>query len=95
MANLLDNARRHAHSRIDVVITPGRDRIELRVADDGPGVPVELTERVFGRFVSLDGLGGSGLGLPIARDLARACGGDLTYEDGGFVLHLPLSEKNI
>ena len=95
LANLLDNARRHAHSRIDVVITPGQDGIDLRVADDGPGVAADMVESVFGRFVSLDGLGGSGLGLPIARDLARACGGDLGYRSGGFVLHLPLSGKNI
>jgi signal transduction histidine kinase len=94
LANLLDNARRHAHSRIDVVITPGRDWIELRVDDDGPGVADDAVEAVFGRFVSLDGLGGSGLGLPIARDLARACGGDLSY-DRGFVLTLPVTVRDI
>jgi two-component system, OmpR family, sensor kinase len=45
--------------------------------------------RVFERFVSLDGQGGSGLGLPIARTLARAQGGELEYRDDAFVLALP------
>ncbi|HVE46576.1 MAG TPA: PAS domain S-box protein [Acidimicrobiales bacterium] len=90
LANLLDNARRHAGSRVDVTVaTTGHD-LEIRVADDGPGVRAEMVERIFDRFVSLDGKGGSGLGLPIARGLARAHGGDLTYEDREFVLRMPL-----
>jgi signal transduction histidine kinase len=88
LANVLDNARRHAAHRIDVVVDAADHTVEVRVVDDGPGVPDALVERAFDRFVSLDGKGGSGLGLPIARGLARAHGGDLTYE-GGFVLRLP------
>ena len=61
----------------------------MRVSDDGPGVPEDARERVFDRFVSLDSRGGSGLGLPIARALARAMRGELGYEDG-FVLTLPV-----
>ena len=95
LANLLDNARRHAHSQIEVVLDAVDDSVEVRVADDGPGVAADMVERIFQRFVTLDGLGGSGLGLAIARDLARAHGGDLGYQEGAFVLRLPVDEKNI
>lgn len=89
LANLFDNARRHAHSRIDVTVGEADGTLEIAVADDGPGLPADKVERAFDRFASLDGLGGSGLGLPIARGLARAHGGDLTYEGGRFVIRLP------
>jgi signal transduction histidine kinase len=51
-------------------------------------VAEEDRHRVFERFVSADGRGGSGLGLPVARGLARAMDGDLYYDDG-FVVTLP------
>jgi signal transduction histidine kinase len=95
LANLLDNARRHARSEIAVVLHPADESVEVRVADDGPGVAADMVERIFQRFVTLDGLGGSGLGLAIARDLARAHGGDLGYQEGAFVLRLPVDEENI
>ena len=82
--NLLDNARRATvpGGRIDVRVSPSG----LVVADDGPGIPAADHDRVFDRFVRLDTSrqrrpgesAGSGLGLPIARGLARALGGDLT-----------------
>lgn len=65
------------------------DSVRIVLVGDGPGVPEESREQVFARFVSLDGRGGSGLGLLIARPLARSVGGDLRYEEG-FVLELPL-----
>ncbi len=91
LSNLGDNARRHAASRVDVTVTRDESaaRVLVRVSDDGPGVPEDARERVFDRFVSLDSRGGSGLGLPIARALALAMDGELTYA-GGFVLALPL-----
>ena len=89
LANLLDNARRHARHRVAVQVREGDDGLQVRVADDGAGLAAGMEERVFERFVSLDGKGGSGLGLPIARGLAQACGGDLCYEDGAFVLRVP------
>jgi PAS domain S-box-containing protein len=88
LANLLDNARRHATRAIDVVVTAEAETVGICVRDDGRGVPDAWVERIFDRFVTLDGKGGSGLGLPIARGLARAHGGDLRY-DGGFLLRLP------
>ena len=89
VGNLLENARRHARSRIEVTVRRKSGLVEVRVADDGPGLPGEAAERVFERFVSLDGHGGSGLGLPIARELARAHGGDVRYHDGAFLVTLP------
>lgn len=91
ISNLLDNARRHASTRIEVALGQTGELVEVRVSDDGPGLPEGMRERAFERFVSLDGKGGSGLGLPIARSLARAHGGDLDIRDGAFVLSLPMS----
>ena len=87
--NLLDNACRHAESRVTLAFIVHRDHLELRVEDDGPGIPPGQETRAFDRFVSLDGRGGSGLGLPIARQLAQANGGALHYESGAFVVVLP------
>jgi PAS domain S-box-containing protein len=86
---LLDNALRHAAHEIEVRVAAGERLVELWVRDDGPGLPDEHVQRAFERFVSLDRRGGSGLGLPIARELARAHGGDLTYEHHAFVVRLP------
>lgn len=94
IANLLDNARRYAVSRIDLAVATTTDAVHIRVADDGPGLAAEDAERAFDRFVTLDHHGGSGLGLSIGRSLARAHGGTLTYEDGCFVLRLPTSEPD-
>jgi PAS domain S-box-containing protein len=93
LSNLGDNARRHAVGQIAVVVDAGADEVRIGVVDDGPGVPEELCEQVFERFASLDGKGGSGLGLPIGRALARAMGGDLVYE-AGFVIRLPVGSAN-
>ncbi|MGG5260408.1 HAMP domain-containing sensor histidine kinase [Phycicoccus avicenniae] len=97
LANLVDNARRAAgpEGAVRVEVGPG-PRVVVR--DDGPGIPAADRERVFERMVRLDDarsrdLGGSGLGLPIARGLARAHGGDLRLLDEGpgavFELTLP------
>lgn len=89
LANLLDNARRHARARIDVRLDATASALRITVADDGPGLPAGAEDRAFDRFVSLDGGGGAGLGLAIARSLARAHGGDVTYESRAFLVTLP------
>lgn len=89
LANLLDNAMRHARSTVTVTVAGGPKGAELTVHDDGPGVDPGHVERAFERFASLDGHGGTGLGLPIARDIARAHGGDLSYDSNAFTLVLP------
>ncbi|MFG2127549.1 sensor histidine kinase [Streptomyces sp. NPDC048751] len=99
LANLLDNARRHAREAVSVTVRREGGRAVLEVADDGDGVPEGERERVFERFVRLDAArsrddGGAGLGLAIARDVAVRHGGTLTVRDaptGGalFELRLP------
>jgi two-component system, OmpR family, sensor kinase len=90
LSNLLENARRHARSRILMAVSTRSGQLELRVEDDGPGIPPGDAERIFERFVSLDGQGGAGLGLPIVRGIARSHSGDISYENGAFVIRLPL-----
>ncbi len=96
--NLLDNAREHAASSIYLHVTGGSETCTVTVTDDGPGVRPEDRERVFERFHRSDpardrARAGTGLGLPIARSLARRHGGELTLAAGGpgatFVLTLP------
>lgn len=89
VANVLDNARRHALGRVEVVVRAAGNGIEVVIWDDGPGVPPGMEERIFERFVSIGDTGGSGLGLAIAQELARAHGGELSYGSAGFVLWLP------
>ena len=84
LANLLDNARRHARDRIDVRLSREDGEVAIAVEDDGQGLSSEAVDLVFERFATLDGRGGSGLGLPIARAIARAHDGDLVYEGGEF-----------
>ncbi|MGH9139485.1 MAG: ATP-binding protein, partial [Acidimicrobiales bacterium] len=72
VTNLLDNAARHADSRVDVTLRADDGTTTLIVDDDGPGIPVADRERVFERFVRLDEArgredGGSGLGLALVR----------------------------
>lgn len=91
LANLLDNARRHAQGRVEVKVRAAAGGVEVVVWDDGAGVAAGMKDRIFERFVSLDGAGGSGLGLAIARELARSHGGELSYGPLGFVLRLPVA----
>ncbi len=82
LANLLDNAVRYAGAggRIAVGVSGSDEVATVLVTDSGPGVPPADRERIFDRLVRLDearGDGGAGLGLAIARGIARAHGGEL------------------
>jgi two-component system, OmpR family, osmolarity sensor histidine kinase EnvZ len=98
IGNLVGNACRHG-SHVWLTALPGRGAIDIMIDDDGPGIPAEQREAVFRPFFRLDpsrnvSTGGVGLGLTIARDIARGHGGDLTLEtspQGGLRtrLHLP------
>ncbi len=80
ITNLVDNARRHAR-RIVLAARPASARgVHVIVDDDGPGIALNRRETVFRPFES-DATGGTGLGLTIARDIARAHGGDIVLED--------------
>ena len=91
LANVVDNAVKASPPGGAVTITVWRTG--LTVTDEGPGVPAAERERIFERFARLDaarGRGGSGLGLPIARELIEACGGSIAAVDGSaFVIALP------
>jgi len=102
--NLVDNAARHATSRVGLTLNETDDVVMLAVDDDGPGIPAGDRERVFERFVRLDDArsrdaGGSGLGLAIVRELVAAHGGLVTAREsalGGarFEIRLPAASTD-
>jgi two-component system phosphate regulon sensor histidine kinase PhoR len=80
--NLIDNAIKYSPSggRIDVRLTPVGDHLRFSVQDEGLGIPVGEQERIFDKFYRLDpdqrrGIGGTGLGLYICRELVRSMHG--------------------
>jgi signal transduction histidine kinase len=98
VGNLIDNAVRYGkHAR--VCVRDDAKHLEIVVADEGPGIPPDKLEQVFEPFFRLDASrsresGGVGLGLSIARDIARAHGGSLELRNrpqGGLdaILTLP------
>ncbi|MEV1239087.1 HAMP domain-containing sensor histidine kinase [Nonomuraea sp. NPDC050022] len=96
VTNLVDNAVRHAAAVVRVRVRQEDGQAVLQVLDDGPGIPVGQREAVFDRFTRLDeararDVGGAGLGLPIARDIALLHGGTLLAEEGGFIARFPLN----
>lgn len=100
LVNLLSNAVRHTPEGTAVVVAIECYDSEIRflVSDSGPGIPVELHERIFEPFERFDphsGLG-TGLGLPVSHRLAAVLGGRLTVASGPgrgaeFTLALPLA----
>jgi two-component system phosphate regulon sensor histidine kinase PhoR len=81
ISNLLSNAFRWTPDggRIELQLAAGNGAVRVDVVDTGPGVPPEKRARIFEAFVSED-LDGTGLGLPIARELAFALGGRIELE---------------
>jgi len=87
IGNVVDNAVRHARTRVTVAATADQDQAVISVSDDGPGIPLEHRERVFERFTRLDDArgrnsGGAGLGLAIVRDLLTRAGGTVAITAG-------------
>ncbi|WP_032405798.1 sensor histidine kinase [Rhodococcoides fascians] len=97
--NVVDNAVRHADTRIVLSCSMSDDAAVIAIDDDGPGVPASERTRVFDRFVRLDSSrtrdeGGAGLGLAIVADTVAAHGGSVHVTDspiGGarFEIRLP------
>lgn len=89
LRNLLVNAIAHAQSTVEIRATAN----EIRVIDDGPGIPPEHAEKIFDRFYRADAsrsraTGGAGLGLAIAKELVELHGGKIWYEKPAFVIRL-------
>jgi two-component system, OmpR family, osmolarity sensor histidine kinase EnvZ len=85
IANLVGNAQRYGH-RVEVSAAREGRFVTVHVDDDGPGVPASARDDVFRPFYRLDEArnqdqSGSGLGLSIARDIARSHGGDVLLAD--------------
>ncbi|WP_337996758.1 sensor histidine kinase [Oleispirillum naphthae] len=103
LANLLDNAAKYSQpgGRIGVVAARRGDNVDIRVADQGPGIPEENRERVFDMFFRVRAgdsrAAGTGLGLAICRGLVGAHGGTIRAEAGALgigaemVITLPLA----
>ncbi len=102
LGNLVSNAEKYALAgqTLEVASRQDGDRTVILVADRGPGIPAERADDIFEPFVRLsskltEGVSGTGIGLAIARDLARLHGGDVTLEPSAvgacfrIVLHTP------
>ena len=98
--NIIGNALKFAKQTVLIEMTKGKNRIEISVSDDGPGIPNEERDIVFQPFYRIDkgrtrNTGGVGLGLAIARLVVTKMSGEIhieSSESGGakFVLALPL-----
>lgn len=101
LRNLLENAAKYAgeKARISISVTRVSDKIIFRVEDNGPGIALEQSERIFDPFYRIDnlfsrGAGGTGLGLAICRGLVKAHRGEIWIEPRAngacFVFSIPL-----
>jgi PAS domain S-box-containing protein len=107
LANLVDNAIKYSPEggRIELAVEVDDKRARFSVHDDGLGIPLGEQKRIFEKFYRLDpdhrrGIGGSGLGLYICRELVRSMDGRIWVEsDPGkgatFVFELPLAEQAV
>jgi signal transduction histidine kinase len=83
LVNLMKNAAEAGAKTIRLATEREGAVTQLRVSDDGPGLPLRVQDNLFKPFTSSGRYGGTGLGLAIARDLIRAHGGDLVLEETG------------
>jgi two-component system, OmpR family, sensor kinase len=93
---VIENACRYGRSTVKLAIRRDPEGVRYAIVDDGPGVPEEERERIFEpgvRGSGVNGDGGAGLGLALARRLARSADGDVVAENGTgggrFVVRLP------
>ena len=101
VVNLIDNAIKYSPDGgvVTVAVAARPEAVTITVADEGLGIPADARERIFEKFVRLDpgmrrGVGGSGLGLYISRELVERMGGALRVSSNGgngsaFTVELP------
>jgi signal transduction histidine kinase len=99
--NLVDNAMKYSPPNTEVVVSlyEKGDRVEIAVADRGPGIPPDQLDQIFERFYRVSGaqsrtVGGAGIGLAISKWIAQAHGGDIRVESdigqgSRFIVTLP------
>ena len=106
LRQVIDNGLKYSApaTEMEVAAETGPDRVTIRVRDQGPGIPEAERERIFDRFYrrqsARDRVPGSGMGLYIAREIARAHGGDLWVEGifgsgAEFCLTLPCEKESL
>jgi two-component system phosphate regulon sensor histidine kinase PhoR len=105
LSNLIDNSIKYGQTEgsIQISASVNDSMIEVRVADDGPGIPKESHARIFERFFRVDKArsreqGGTGLGLAIVKHVVQAHGGDVRVESelgkgSTFIFTLPLASN--
>ncbi|MEG6504222.1 ATP-binding protein [Nitratidesulfovibrio sp. 1201_IL3209] len=103
LSNLLENAVRYGGGQVDIEVRDADDMLSVAIRDRGPGLPEQYTDKVFEPFFRVEHsrnrqTGGSGLGLSIARNIARQHGGDITLanrEGGGLeaLVRLPRARR--
>ncbi len=103
LRNVIENAVRYGN-RADISLSVQNGTVRILIADQGPGIESDALEKVFEPFVRLETsrsreTGGTGLGLPIAKTIIQAHGGNITLEnrpEGGLlaIIELPLEDEN-
>ncbi len=96
LSNLLRNSLEAGAKTVTVSARTAGGTVEIRFADDGPGLPDKVRKNLFQPFAGSGRIGGTGLGLPIARDLMRGHGGEIRLGEAAsgtvFILSLPAAE---
>lgn len=83
LGNLVENAARHARSKVGISAAQAPGRVTITVTDDGPGIAPDRIDEALGRGGRLADTGpGAGLGLAIVQDIASACGGAVEIRTG-------------
>ncbi len=97
MGNVIENSCKYGHSKVEINITNHDGYIFIKISDDGKGIPSSMREEVLKRGVRLDETkAGSGIGIPIAVDIAKLYGGEIKLVDsalGGLevIIILPIT----